>query len=183
MNKLMLVSLSLSQESYKKLLLHVYLFLNSALIPIYTLYREGFCVLLTLLPGDSPGFDFGKPEWTNGLRVGTPAHQSAVGLCHVWVGWYSVFTMPIHQSFSAGGGGRVTLRAAVCPWTCMHSYMHVCVQIYVLYIHQNCSHLGTLLTQYWCLLCQLDAHSLPDNVYFFLWNHICCGCYQPHLCN
>lgn len=61
MNKLLSVSLSLSLESCKKLLPHAFLFLNSVLIPIYTLYR-GFCVLLTLLPGDSPGFDFGKLE-------------------------------------------------------------------------------------------------------------------------
>lgn len=183
MNKLMSVSFSLSHESCEKLLLRAFSFLNSDLIPIYTLYRGGFCVLLTLLPGDSSGFDLGKPEWTNRLCVGTLAHQSAVGLCHVWVGCHSVFAMPIHQSFSAGGGGRVPLSAPVCPWTCMHSYMHGGVHMYVLYIHPNCSCLGTLLTQYWCLLCQLDAHNLPDNVYSFRWNHICCSFYQPHLCN
>lgn len=57
-----------------------FLFLNhqSVLIPTYASHREGFCVVLTLLPGDSPGLDFGKPVWTNQLFVVAPALQSAV---------------------------------------------------------------------------------------------------------
>lgn len=69
-----------------------------ALIHICGLHREGFCVLLMLLPGDSPSFEFGKPEWTNRLFVVAVAHQSAADLGLVWVGRSSIFTIPIYLS-------------------------------------------------------------------------------------
>lgn len=50
-----------------------------------TLHREGGCILLTLLPGDSLSFDFGKHKWTNQLLIVTGAHQSGVSVCPVCV--------------------------------------------------------------------------------------------------
>lgn len=94
--------------------------------------EKGFCVLLTLLPGDSLGFDFGKPESTNQLFVVAPAHQSAVGLCPVWAGCCCVFfIIPFHPSVSLQGAG-MALRTALFQCASMHVYIHEHVHVHEL---------------------------------------------------
>lgn len=85
--------------------------------------EKGFCVLLMLLPGDCPGFDFGKSDWANQLFAvaSAPPISSELGCC---VGgplkcFHS--TLSISAS-SLGVGGRA---GTLCQYACLHVYVYM----------------------------------------------------------
>ncbi|MEQ2158709.1 hypothetical protein GOODEAATRI_015218 [Goodea atripinnis] len=89
----------------------------------FTHTEKGFCVLLTLLPGDSPGFDFGKSERTNQLFVVTPAPPISCELGYRVGGPLRCFhsTLSIAVSFLRDGG-RV---GSVCYYACLSMYVFI----------------------------------------------------------
>lgn len=92
-------------------------------------------VLLALLPGDSLGFDFGKPEWTNPAVCCdscTPISCEFVPCVGGLLLWYFLYNTYPPQCLSRGRGQGLALRAALCQCANMPAYMHECVHIRVL---------------------------------------------------
>ena len=85
-----------------------------------------------LLPGDSPGFDFGKPVWTNQLFVVAPAHQSAV-VQSSCVGRRLLCSECLSSVSLQGAGAGMALRAALCQ--CVLASIGVCIYMYTVDTH------------------------------------------------